>query len=95
MLQNDTNDLTRVGPGTVMGEFMRQYWMPAALSSEVKADGDPVRLMIMCEKLIAFRDSSGRVGWISTGPGRVGATTTPVERGPVEYVARCPCCSSA
>jgi phenylpropionate dioxygenase-like ring-hydroxylating dioxygenase large terminal subunit len=62
MQSNDSSDLTRVGPGTVMGSFMRQYWMPACLSSEVKADGDPVRLMILCEKLIAFRDSSGRVG---------------------------------
>jgi phthalate 4,5-dioxygenase oxygenase subunit len=62
MQSTDSIDLTRVGPGTVMGEFMRQYWMPAVLSSEVLADGDPVRLMIMCEKLIAFRDSSGRVG---------------------------------
>lgn len=58
----DSADLTRVGPGTVMGSFMRQYWIPACLTSEVKADGDPVRLMILCEKLIAFRDSSGRVG---------------------------------
>lgn len=62
MQSADTIDLTRVGPGTVMGNFMRQYWMPACLSSEVATDGDPVRLLIMCEKLIAFRDSSGRVG---------------------------------
>ena len=55
-------DIVRVGPGTPMGKFMRQYWLPAALSSEVTADGDPVRLMILCEKLIAFRDTSGRVG---------------------------------
>lgn len=62
MQSSDSVDLTRVGPGTVMGNFMRQYWMPACLSSEVTTDGDPVRLMILCEKLIAFRDSSGRVG---------------------------------
>lgn len=62
MQSNDSADLTRVGPGTVMGTFMRQYWMPAALSSELVADGDPVRLMILCEKLIAFRDTNGRVG---------------------------------
>ena len=62
MQPTESSDLTRVGPGTVMGSFMRQYWMPAVLSSEVKADGDPLRLMILCEKLIAFRDSSGRVG---------------------------------
>jgi phenylpropionate dioxygenase-like ring-hydroxylating dioxygenase large terminal subunit len=62
MKQEDTADLTRVGPGTVMGEFMRQYWIPAALSSEVTADGDPMRLLLLGEKLVAFRDSSGRVG---------------------------------
>jgi phthalate 4,5-dioxygenase oxygenase subunit len=58
----DSADLTRVGPGTVMGQYMRQYWMPAVTSAELKADGDPVRLMILGEKLIAFRDSAGRVG---------------------------------
>ncbi|MDE2361234.1 MAG: Rieske 2Fe-2S domain-containing protein [Hyphomicrobiales bacterium] len=59
---SDGEDLTRVGPGTVMGEMMRQYWIPAALSSELEADGDPMRLMLLGEKLIAFRDTSGRVG---------------------------------
>ena len=54
--------LTRVGPGTPMGELMREYWVPAALSSELVADGAPVRLMLLGEKLIAFRDSGGRVG---------------------------------
>lgn len=58
----DRDDLARVGPGTVMGEFMRQYWVPAAKSSELQADGDPMRLMLLGEKLIAFRDSHGRVG---------------------------------
>ncbi|MGH6989023.1 MAG: Rieske 2Fe-2S domain-containing protein [Stellaceae bacterium] len=62
MTSKDGEDLTRVGAGTVMGEFMRQYWLPAALGSELKADGDPVRLLLLGEKLIAFRDSSGRVG---------------------------------
>jgi phenylpropionate dioxygenase-like ring-hydroxylating dioxygenase large terminal subunit len=55
-------ELTRVGPGTVMGELMRQYWIPAAMSSELKVDGAPLRLMLLGEKLIAFRDSAGRVG---------------------------------
>lgn len=62
MKTEDSIDLTRVGPGTVMGQFMRQYWMPAAMSSEVTLDGDPVRLMLLGEKLVAFRDSQGRVG---------------------------------
>ena len=62
MKAQDSTDLTRVGPGTVMGEFMRQYWIPAALSSELQADGDPMRLMLLGEKLVAFRDSQGCVG---------------------------------
>jgi len=61
-IDQDTEDLCRVGPGTVMGDLMRQYWIPVAMSSEVEADGAPMRLMILGEKLIAFRDSSGRVG---------------------------------
>ena len=62
MRSRDSEDLTRVGPGTVMGGLMRQYWLPAAMSSELIADGSPLRLMLLGEQLIAFRDSSGRVG---------------------------------
>jgi len=54
--------LTRVGPGTPMGNLMRHYWLPALKSSELQADGDPVRLMLLGEKLVAFRDTSGRLG---------------------------------
>jgi phthalate 4,5-dioxygenase len=60
--QKDSEDLVRIGPGTVMGEMMRQYWIPAAMSSELERDGAPTRLMLLGERLIAFRDSSGRVG---------------------------------
>ena len=55
-------ELTQVGPGTVMGELMRQYWIPAAQSAELVRDGAPIRLMLLGEKLIAFRDTEGRVG---------------------------------
>jgi phenylpropionate dioxygenase-like ring-hydroxylating dioxygenase large terminal subunit len=58
----DNETLTRVSAGTPMGELMRQYWIPAAKSSELKADGDPVRLMLLGEKLLAFRDTNGKVG---------------------------------
>ena len=54
--------LTRIGPGTPMGALLREYWIPAAHSSELKADGSPVRLVLLGEKLIAFRDSVGRIG---------------------------------
>ena len=55
-------ELTRVGPGTPMGALMRQYWLPAAKSSELIAGGDPVRLMLLGERLVAFRGPDGQVG---------------------------------
>ena len=42
----ETEFLTRVGPATTMGALMRQYWLPACLSSELAADGDPLRLVL-------------------------------------------------
>ena len=60
--KRESEVLTRVGPGTKLGELMRQFWIPAAMSSELVADGDPVRLVLLGENLIAFRDTSGRVG---------------------------------
>src|SRR5258708_35123549 len=62
MRKKDSEDLVRVGPGTAMGGLMREYWLPAAMSSELERDGAPQRLLLLGEKLIAFRDSSGRVG---------------------------------
>jgi phthalate 4,5-dioxygenase len=37
-------ELTRIGPGTVMGQLMREYWLPALMSSELERGGAPVRL---------------------------------------------------
>jgi len=53
--------LTRVGPGTPMGKLMREYWIPGLMSRELEAGGDPVRLMLLGEKLIAFRNGDGSV----------------------------------
>jgi phenylpropionate dioxygenase-like ring-hydroxylating dioxygenase large terminal subunit len=65
MLSAEDNELiTRTGPGTPMGKLFREYWLPFALSKEVTSDGDPVRIMLLNEKLIAFRDSNGKVGLI-------------------------------
>ncbi len=66
MLTAEDNELlTRVGPGTPMGELFRRFWLPALLSEEIaKPDCTPVRLRILGEDLLAFRDSSGRVGII-------------------------------
>lgn len=61
--QNQT--LTRTGAGTPMGALFRSYWIPALLASELaQADGAPVRVRLLSERLIAFRDSSGRLGLI-------------------------------
>jgi phthalate 4,5-dioxygenase oxygenase subunit len=65
MLSKKDNDiLCRVGPGTPMGNLMRQYWIPAFVSSELEGDGWPRRIRLLGEDLIAFRDTQGRVGVI-------------------------------
>jgi phenylpropionate dioxygenase-like ring-hydroxylating dioxygenase large terminal subunit len=66
MLTSEENELIcRVGPGTPMGNLMRQYWIPGMLSSELPhPDCPPVRVMLLGEPLIAFRDSEGRVALI-------------------------------
>jgi phenylpropionate dioxygenase-like ring-hydroxylating dioxygenase large terminal subunit len=57
--------LTQVGPGTPMGEVFRRYWMPAALASELpEPDGAPIRVRLLGEDLVAFRDSAGEVGLV-------------------------------
>src|SRR5438876_9105004 len=57
--------LTRTGPGTPMGELFRRYWIPALLDSELpERDCPPVRVKLLGEKLVAFRDSEGRIGVI-------------------------------
>jgi phthalate 4,5-dioxygenase len=64
VLSQEENELiTRVGPGTPMGNLFREYWLPAMLSSELPTpDSDPVRVLMLGEKLIAFRDTNGNVG---------------------------------
>jgi phenylpropionate dioxygenase-like ring-hydroxylating dioxygenase large terminal subunit len=64
MLSDQDNELlTKVGPGTSMGEVMRRYWMPAMITRELpEPDCPPVRLKLLGEQLVAFRDTSGRVG---------------------------------
>lgn len=57
--------LTRVGPGTPMGDVLRRYWIPALLASELpEPDGPPVRVKLLGEGLVAFRDTEGRVGLV-------------------------------
>src|SRR5687767_532649 len=63
MLSREENDLLcRVGPGTPMGDLLRQYWIPALLASEIPPDAPTRRIRLLGEDLITFRDSAGRVG---------------------------------
>ncbi len=63
LTQRDNDTLTRVGPGTPMGNLMRQYWLPAMKSDELPSpDCPPLRIRLLGEDLIAFRLSSGKVG---------------------------------
>jgi nitrite reductase/ring-hydroxylating ferredoxin subunit len=64
MLSREDNDrLTRIGAGTPMGELMRRYWIPAGFSHQIaKPDSPPVRVKLMGERLVMFRDTQGRVG---------------------------------
>jgi phthalate 4,5-dioxygenase oxygenase subunit len=67
MLRKEQNDLlTQTGPATPMGVMFRSYWIPALLSEELPAnDCPPVRVKLLSESLLAFRDSQGRYGLIS------------------------------
>jgi phthalate 4,5-dioxygenase len=67
MLSVEDNDLLcRVGPGTPMGNLFREYWLPAMLSSELpEPDGGQVRVKLLGEELIAFRDTNGDVGLLA------------------------------
>jgi phenylpropionate dioxygenase-like ring-hydroxylating dioxygenase large terminal subunit len=66
MLSAEDNALlTRTGPGTLMGDYFRRFWLPVALSQELPhPDAPPIRVTIMGEELVAFRDTEGRVGLV-------------------------------
>ena len=65
--QNDNELLTRVGPGTPMGEMLREYWVPACRSAKLEADGAPERVRLFGENFVAFRATDGRVGFLQEG----------------------------
>src|SRR5689334_1697663 len=66
MLSADDNaQLTRVGPGTLMGAFMRRYWIPVVRSSEIAAGGRPRRVKLLGEDLLVYRDPRGRAALVS------------------------------
>src|SRR5438477_157158 len=64
MLKAEINELlTQTGPETPAGDLFRRYWLPALHTEELPEDDcPPVRVKILSERLIAFRDSEGRYG---------------------------------
>jgi phthalate 4,5-dioxygenase len=66
MLRKEQNDLvTQTGPGTPMGRLFRSYWLPALLAEELpENECPPVRVKILSERLLAFRDTDGKYGLI-------------------------------
>ena len=64
MLTQEENELlAHVSPGTPMGNYLRCFWQPILLASELPApDCDPVRVRVLGERLVAFKDSDGKIG---------------------------------
>ena len=66
LTKQDNEMITQVGPGTPMGMYMRQYWIPVCLSEELDSDGPSRRVKLLGEDLVAFRVTSGKVGLVQT-----------------------------
>src|SRR5918999_128022 len=66
MLKKQQNDLVcQTGPGTPMGQLFRSYWLPVLHADELpENECPPVRVKIMSERLLAFRDTEGKYGLI-------------------------------
>jgi phthalate 4,5-dioxygenase len=61
--RSDNERVCRVGAGTPMGEVFRRYWLPVCVSSQIpKPDCDPLRVSLLGERLVVFRDTNGKVG---------------------------------
>ena len=61
--RSDNERICRVGAGTPMGEVFRRYWLPVCVSTQIaRPDSDPLRVSLLGERLVAFRDTNGKVG---------------------------------
>ena len=76
MLTRDQNEtLCRITSGAPMGDLVRRFWLPALLSEELaEPDCPPVRVRLMGEDLVAFRDTSGNVGLVANNCPHRGAS---------------------
>ena len=63
--QEENEQLTRVGPGTLMGDLFRQYWIAVIPSSFLSESGvKPLRIRLLCEDLVLFRAGNGKIGLV-------------------------------
>jgi 5,5'-dehydrodivanillate O-demethylase oxygenase subunit len=63
MLSQEENELlTRVGSGTPAGEMLRRYWWPIAFSEAIKEKARPVKVKLLSEEFVLFRDGGGKLG---------------------------------
>jgi phthalate 4,5-dioxygenase len=73
--QQDNEILCHVGPGTLMGNLIRQFWIPVLTTEELpEADSPPLRVRLLGEDLIAFRATSGKVGLVANSCPHRGAS---------------------
>jgi len=65
-ISSEVNDaLCKTGPDTIMGRLFRRYWIPLLISTELpENDGAPIRVTVLSEKLLAFRNTDGTIGLI-------------------------------
>jgi phthalate 4,5-dioxygenase len=63
---DEAETLAYCGPGTPMGAVFRRYWLPALLAAEIpEPDSPPVRVLLLNEALVAFRDTEGKIGLVA------------------------------
>ena len=62
--QQENDELTRVGAGTGAGAVLRRYWQPAALSVELGGPRPVIPVTLLGERLVLFRDTSGKLGLV-------------------------------
>jgi len=63
MLSKEENELlTRVGPGTPAGEMLRRFWWPVGFTDDLKPKGAPVKIRLLNEEFILFRDGKSNLG---------------------------------
>ena len=85
-IADDYMTLTRVGPGTPMGNLLRRYWIPAVMSEQLtERGGAPVRTRLLGENLVAFRDPVGKLGRRRNRPSRC-PRENPLRHRPFHYI---------